>query len=1006
MPSRKLILLALVLAPLLRAQTATINGGTALQAIDGFGGESGGPMPWTSSPYNWNAIDSTTASAMFSPTAGIGISIYRTGNVDGTSSTLPPDMTSLTEAYGLGAKIELDLSSPPASMKYSGTFYDGTPGGSGSCLSASNSTYATYVTQLIQNIQSSGSVVVSWVGVQNEPNSYGTTPNNGQGSCGWDAAALDSFTTVLGPALSAAGLSTKIILGEAFDYANSPNYFGTCIADSSCKGYVSVVSGHGYGYPDTPVAPGSGGYPALSAGYHLWQGETSDNGASSFNSGMTDSGGSTGGLTMAENIDSFLYTGQVSSYNWWELGYISNGGTCQNCNLIGNTGDVSTLVFSKRFYAFGNWSKFVRPGQVEISATHNPQSGVTVTAFKNSGTGAFEIVAVNSNSGSVSQPFSLSSLTAASVTPYITDASNNLAAQSNISISASTFTATLTGSSVTTFVSNSGGGGSNCPASTPLAGTGQCYFAAASGSDSNNGTNEATPFLHAPGMPNCTSLCAAVSAGSGGIGIILRGGDTWHTGNSGAAPYTGGTWGLYDWFSNAYGENNTTCAFEGTQTGCIYVGVDPTWFSGATWQRPIITGDNPTVVGAGNFASSCAYQSANTGQSWGPNSLVTMPGWTIFDSIELTGLCSSASSTSNGQSYFDGFASSGTYPTTSILHNVYAHGWSATSTAGSGSASHPLTIISGGGGVRQALDQIVIDGSDSNPEVSAWGAFPFFTHIRYSMFRYTGQGVGQDCHDIHDNIWEYMFYTNRDGHINILECNADHSGSTANVFYNNTFRHFDPSVDNAEIVWFCPNTTPEYWFNNLMYDTNPPAMGQSWNVVGPPTYAGCTNTGGQYMFNNTMVDQSDITCYLPSNNNTLGQYLHVYNNHLINTPWDGSGSQTGHCSGGPGSTTNVPQTDAAATAQGYTTGSSGTVGNGNTCANDSTKPCTPTSAGNATVHAGSTLSSYCSALAAFSSEPAIGTDAANACALSTTNGCSYNATTHSMICPAQTAVAR
>jgi len=445
--------LLFLLLPLFgHAQTATINGGTTYQTIDGFGGENGGPFNWASAPFDWNNLSGSSADALFSASAGIGISIYRTSNVDGTSSTLPPDMTAMESAYQRGARIELTLSSPPSSMKYGGAFWNGSAGASGSCVSASYSTYATYVVQLIQNIQSSGSLTITWIDVANEPNNTGGSgPNNGQGACGWSASALDSFVQVLGPALSSAGLSTQIILGEAYDYANASNYFGTCINDSACKSYVSVVAGHGYGYPDSPVAPGSGGYPSLSSGYHIWQGETSDNGATNFNSGMLDSGGATGALTMAENMHNFLVTGQVSSYNWWELGYINNGGTCQNCQLVDQNFD-----FTKRYYAFGNFSKFVRPGMVMIGATTNPQAGVYVSAYLNQ-SNSFAIVVVNANSSSVSQTFNLSGLSAGSVTPYITDNNNNLASQTSVPIYEGSFTSTLTPSSVTTFVATGNG---------------------------------------------------------------------------------------------------------------------------------------------------------------------------------------------------------------------------------------------------------------------------------------------------------------------------------------------------------------------------------------------------------------------------------------------------------------------------------------------------------------------------------------------------------------------
>jgi glucuronoarabinoxylan endo-1,4-beta-xylanase len=439
-----------------QAQTATIDGSKTYQTIDGFGGENGGPWSWASTPYNWNDLDSTTAANMFSPTSGIGMSIYRTDSVDGTSSTTLPDLASIKSAVALGAAVELSMQSPPSSMKYSGGYYDGTinPSTGTSCLSSGTTyaTYAAYIVGVIQNLASSG-VTVSYLDVANEPNAPATSGGgNGFGTCGWSAAGLDAFVKVLGPALSTAGLSPKVMIASVFGYANSPNYFDTCVSDSSCNQYLSILSGHGYGYPDTPILYSD-------SGKHFWLGETGDQGA--WNPNMDS------GLTLAQNMQSFLQAGQVSSYNWWELGQINNGGSCTNCNLIGTNSDGSN-TYTKRFYVFGNYSKFVRPGQVEIAATQNPQPGVTVTAFKNISTGAFEIVAVNSNSSSVSQSFSLSGMSATSVTPYVTDPSNNLAPKPPLTITSEAFTATLTASSVTTFV-GVGSGGPGVP--TDLTGT-------------------------------------------------------------------------------------------------------------------------------------------------------------------------------------------------------------------------------------------------------------------------------------------------------------------------------------------------------------------------------------------------------------------------------------------------------------------------------------------------------------------------------------------------------
>ncbi len=267
---------------------------------------------------------------------------------------------------------------------------------------------------------------------------------------------------------------------------------------------------------------------------------------------------------------------------------------------------------------------------------------------------------------------------------------------------------------------------------------------------------------------------------------------------------------------------------------------------------------------------------------------------------------------------------------------------------------HPITDLRW---PTKVFDHSASDGHP--PEVAR--AFPTFTHMKDSIIRYIGQG-GSGCHDIHDNIWEHFFFTELDGHINILECNSDASGPTPNVFYNNILRHNDPSVGNAEGLWFCPNTVPEYWFNNLMYDAFPLGEGQPWAIAGPTQYPSCTNTGGQFLFNNTFVDISGVPCAKGGSATGLGGYLTAYNNHLIGSSWYNS---TPLCVGGPNSSTNISMTDLTATAQGYTTGSSGVSGQPNNCANDTTTPCAPTSAANSTVGAGSYQQSYCNTLATY-----------------------------------------
>jgi hypothetical protein len=542
--------------------------------------------------------------------------------------------------------------------------------------------------------------------------------------------------------------------------------------------------------------------------------------------------------------------------------------------------------------------------------------------------------------------------------------------------------------------------GGACPTGVPVTGN-NCYFVAAAGSDSNNGTSESTPWIHAPGMPNCTNVCKSTRLAAGN-GVIFRGGDTWHFGKSSASPYTGGTLDLHTSLFSS-GDDAKCVGSPLVTSGCIYYGVDQSWYTGSSWTRPIFTGDNPT---SNSNVASCAYQIPNTPPDV-TNTLVSLARNVYFDNFELTGLCVNASSPTSGTTgTYIAYLGTGISGFGTVFEtNLYIHGWTATSAAGTGNNTIPVTVIGGGNGGLQNIFSIVVDGSDSLPGVAGWGTFPSFYHFKDSIIRYVTQGVGQFCHDIHDNIFEHFFNPSVPTHGNTLECNDDNPGTatnqpqnTPNVFYNNIVRHDDAGFSTGNPrLWFCPEGVPEYWFNNLQYDLTA-GVGQNWDYAGPTGYS-CSNTGGQFMFNNTIVGGSQ-PCHISTVNHG-GKYLTVLNEQLINTPFDSGPTACGSLS----DTSNIAQTVSAAVSQGYLV-AGGTGGTGYTCANESTSPCSPTQSGNSTVGTGHNEQAYCTKLASYTSEPAIGTDAANACKYGTTDACVYNSGTHSMNCSVQRAVGR
>jgi hypothetical protein len=107
----------------------------------------------------------------------------------------------------------------------------------------------------------------------------------------------------------------------------------------------------------------------------------------------------------------------------------------------------------KRGYAFGNWSKFVRPGFQRLNASDKPNAGVFTEAYRD-GANHLAIIAINTNTTAVNQKFIVNGTTLSSVTPWVTspDPADNLAAKSPLTPTNGDFTYTLPAQSVVTFV--------------------------------------------------------------------------------------------------------------------------------------------------------------------------------------------------------------------------------------------------------------------------------------------------------------------------------------------------------------------------------------------------------------------------------------------------------------------------------------------------------------------------------------------------------------------------
>jgi glucuronoarabinoxylan endo-1,4-beta-xylanase len=115
-----------------------------------------------------------------------------------------------------------------------------------------------------------------------------------------------------------------------------------------------------------------------------------------------------------------------------------------------NTDNTPTFIGS----AMGQFSRFVRPGYVRVSATANPASGVYVSAYFNSSPSHYVIVAINANTTAQNINFTLSDAATkiSSLTPYATTSAGGLIPQTAVAVTGGQFYYTMPAQSIVTFV--------------------------------------------------------------------------------------------------------------------------------------------------------------------------------------------------------------------------------------------------------------------------------------------------------------------------------------------------------------------------------------------------------------------------------------------------------------------------------------------------------------------------------------------------------------------------
>ncbi len=433
-----------------------VSFGTTYQTIRGFGGSTAwlGQMP------------SAVATALFSPTSGINLSLLRlridpTGSASGGGAHNLPYETGGWDyeaangaeavANNPGAIVFASPWTPPAAWKLNGSASVSDDGktwnqsfnscgeGAGYCggyLDPNHySDYANYLEDFVHFFNTTNGFNLYAISMQNEPEENVTYE-----SCVWTPEEMDTWVGNNAPTITSDPYSTKLIMPESDSF--TPVDAAATLNDPSAEGLVSIIGGHLYGVSPAPYSIPAGDTPK-----ELW---------------MTEFGPlSSAQLTFAGALNPYaisihnaLVTGQYNAYVWWGLFGQSNT-SCSTaagtCGLVDHSGNLTVVG-----EVIGQYSKFIQPGYVRASATANPVSGVYVSAYTGtvSGTRHYVIVAINNNTTVQNINFTLSDAPTkiSSVTPTQSTSAAGLVPGSAVTVTGGQFLYTLPATSITTFV--------------------------------------------------------------------------------------------------------------------------------------------------------------------------------------------------------------------------------------------------------------------------------------------------------------------------------------------------------------------------------------------------------------------------------------------------------------------------------------------------------------------------------------------------------------------------
>lgn len=415
--------------------TLVINTNERYQTIESFGASGAW---WAQDVGGWDDQNrNRMIELLFDQNTGIGLSLYRHniggGSVDDIidpwrgTETFEVDkgvydwsrdanaIWVLKAAYAVGVEqFVVFANSPTGRMTISGKA-NGHQDGDSNLREDMVEDFAQYLVDVTRHLRDDEGIPVGWISPINEPQ-WDWQPSKGQEGCHYTTGEILAVTRALLDAIETNGLDVKVSAPEAGEWKFAQVYAQTLFSDdpevaarldhfaihsywSEFKSKLSFMSFMSREYPDIKV----------------WMTEWTEM-VQGRDYGMDSA------LVMANVIHDDIVLAGVTSWQYW----IAVSKYNFRDGLIYTDEYKQNIRETKRLWAMGNFSRFIRPGAVRVGATSDHE-GLRVSAYTTPDGGGLVVVAINTTEQAI--PAELSVLAAQSLSTaevYETSEANDL----------------------------------------------------------------------------------------------------------------------------------------------------------------------------------------------------------------------------------------------------------------------------------------------------------------------------------------------------------------------------------------------------------------------------------------------------------------------------------------------------------------------------------------------------------------------------------------------------